>query len=142
MEARYRADVDARRLPGDNAPLLLDKRMVDGRVKRQCWLSHAEAERRLQREFAALMETAPRAYQDRGASASGPTIGVATFGSGSWHLVLEVLLMKMMPTVNIMITREWVLRAALFALASGVIGSLYPAYKAASQDPIEALAYE
>jgi len=47
-----------------------------------------------------------------------------------------------MPTLSILITSDWVLRAAIFALVSGVIGALYPAYKAASQDPIEALAYE
>jgi len=56
--------------------------------------------------------------------------------------VLRALLMKAMPTLIIMISGDWVLRAAVFALASGVIGSLYPSYKAASQDPIEALAYE
>ena len=51
-------------------------------------------------------------------------------------------LKSVFPTLSIVITADWVFRAALFALLSGIIGSLYPAYKAASQDPIEALAYE
>jgi ABC-type lipoprotein release transport system permease subunit len=32
--------------------------------------------------------------------------------------------------------------AALSALVSGVVGSLHPSLKAASQDPVEAFAYE
>ena len=47
-----------------------------------------------------------------------------------------------MPTLIILISNRWILEATIFALLSGVVGSLYPAYKAASQDPIEALAYE
>jgi len=47
-----------------------------------------------------------------------------------------------LPTLSILITNGWVLRAALFALLSGILGSIYPAYKAASTDPIEALTYE
>lgn len=46
------------------------------------------------------------------------------------------------PTLIVLITPGWVLKAAVFALLSGVIGSLYPSLKAAAQDPIEALAYE
>jgi putative ABC transport system permease protein len=65
----------------------------------------------------------------------------AGVGIGSSFLLM-VVLKKVLPTLNILITSEWILRASVFALLSGVIGSLYPAYKAASQDPIEALAYE
>jgi putative ABC transport system permease protein len=53
-----------------------------------------------------------------------------------------LLLKSVYPTLSLIITADWVLRAAIFALLSGIVGSLYPAYKAASQDPIEALAYE
>ena len=56
--------------------------------------------------------------------------------------VLAILLMKLRPTTVIIISNAWRLRAVVFALLSGVIGSFYPAYKAAAQDPIEALAYE
>jgi putative ABC transport system permease protein len=65
----------------------------------------------------------------------------AIVGVGASYL-LTIPLKSMWPTLSILISGSWVIRAAFFALVSGVIGSLYPAYKAASQDPIEALAYE
>jgi putative ABC transport system permease protein len=65
----------------------------------------------------------------------------AVVGIGASFLLMFTL-KAMLPTLSILITRGWVLRAAIFALLSGVIGSIYPAYKAAAQDPIEALAYE
>jgi putative ABC transport system permease protein len=65
----------------------------------------------------------------------------AIVGIGASYL-LTVPLKGAFPTLSILITKDWVLWASLSALLSGVIGSLYPAYKAASQDPIEALAYE
>lgn len=37
---------------------------------------------------------------------------------------------------------KWVLAAALLAVLGGMLGALYPALKAAHQDPVEALAYE
>jgi putative ABC transport system permease protein len=46
------------------------------------------------------------------------------------------------PTLVVEITPDWMVRAALFAILSGLIGSLYPSIKAAAQDPVEALAYE
>jgi putative ABC transport system permease protein len=46
------------------------------------------------------------------------------------------------PTLIVLITPMWMWRAALFAILGGIVGSLYPAVKAAKQDPIEALAYE
>jgi len=46
------------------------------------------------------------------------------------------------PTLVVLITSDWMWKAAVFAILSGVIGSLYPSIKAAKQDPIEALAYE
>jgi putative ABC transport system permease protein len=45
-------------------------------------------------------------------------------------------------TLVVLITYDWMWKAAVFAIVSGVIGSLYPAIKAAKQDPIEAQAYE
>jgi len=46
------------------------------------------------------------------------------------------------PTLVVMITPAWITKASLFAVLSGLIGSFYPAMKAAGQDPVEALAYE
>jgi putative ABC transport system permease protein len=62
-------------------------------------------------------------------------------GIGMSYVVMAML-KSLFPTLSILISYDWVLRAAIFALLSGIVGSLYPAYKAASQDPIEALAYE
>jgi putative ABC transport system permease protein len=59
---------------------------------------------------------------------------------------LSFLIARMVPmvyaTLVVMITPGWVLKAALFAVLSGLIGSFYPSLKAAAQDPVEALAYE
>ena len=46
------------------------------------------------------------------------------------------------PTLAFLISYKWMLNAAISALVSGVVGSLHPALKAASQDPVEAFAYE
>ncbi len=46
------------------------------------------------------------------------------------------------PTVPIIVTGGWILRAAVIAILGAVFGALYPAYKAAQKDPIDALAYE
>lgn len=46
------------------------------------------------------------------------------------------------PTLPIEMTWSWVGWSALIAFASSAIGALYPAFKAASQDAISALAYE
>ncbi len=41
-----------------------------------------------------------------------------------------------------MITAEWMVRAALIALAASLLGATYPAFRATQQDAIQALAYE
>jgi putative ABC transport system permease protein len=52
------------------------------------------------------------------------------------------LLETVFATLLVEITPMWILKAALFAVLSGIIGSFYPSIKAAGQDPVEALAYE
>jgi putative ABC transport system permease protein len=47
-----------------------------------------------------------------------------------------------MPLVRVTVTWGWVLRATAIALVGALAGALYPAYKAAQKDPIDALAYE
>ena len=45
-------------------------------------------------------------------------------------------------TLTIVILPNWILRAIGLALVSGILGATYPSFRAASQDPVEALAYE
>jgi len=68
--------------------------------------------------------------------AVGIGIGIA-FSYGGRAMLKEVF-----PTLTILISPGWLLRAAVLALVGGVLGALYPAYIAARQDPIVALAYE
>ncbi|MFZ0198867.1 MAG: FtsX-like permease family protein [Candidatus Sulfotelmatobacter sp.] len=56
-------------------------------------------------------------------------------------LARRAILMEM-PTLRLFWSAEWVIRATLIALTGALLGALYPAYKAAQKDPIEALAYE
>ena len=46
------------------------------------------------------------------------------------------------PLVQVVVDRGWIVRATLIAIAGAIAGALYPAFKAAQKDPIDALAYE
>jgi putative ABC transport system permease protein len=46
------------------------------------------------------------------------------------------------PTLIVEIQPDWLFYAAGIALAGAILGAIYPAYKAAQKDPLEALAYE
>jgi putative ABC transport system permease protein len=46
------------------------------------------------------------------------------------------------PLVHIDKSTDWMIRATIVALVGAAAGALYPAYKAAQKDPIDALAYE
>ena len=46
------------------------------------------------------------------------------------------------PSLRLFWSNIWVVRATVISLAGAVAGALYPAYKAAQKDPIDALAYE
>ncbi len=67
-------------------------------------------------------------------------IGAAIGVVGSF--MVARLVQAMFPTLVVLITGGWVARAVVFAVASGILGSIYPSIKAAAQDPVEALAYE
>ncbi|MFZ0802664.1 MAG: FtsX-like permease family protein [Terriglobales bacterium] len=45
-------------------------------------------------------------------------------------------------TLRVIVTGGWILRATAIAILGAILGALYPAYKAAQKDPIDALAYE
>jgi putative ABC transport system permease protein len=46
------------------------------------------------------------------------------------------------PTLTILITPEWILRAGGIALAGAILGASYPAWLASRKDPVEALSYD
>ncbi len=50
--------------------------------------------------------------------------------------------LAMFPTLSILITPGWVLRAAGIALAGAIVGASYPAWLATRKDAVEALAYD
>jgi len=45
-------------------------------------------------------------------------------------------------TLPILVTKGWILRATVIAIVGALGGAIYPAFKAAQKDPIDALAYE
>jgi putative ABC transport system permease protein len=56
--------------------------------------------------------------------------------------LLRQFMIRIFPTLTILITTDWVLRAALIAIIGGILGAAYPAWLATRRDPVEALAYE
>lgn len=56
--------------------------------------------------------------------------------------IFQAIMRETNPSLMILITPQWVLSAALLALAGASIGAMYPALRAASYDPVVALAYE
>jgi putative ABC transport system permease protein len=46
------------------------------------------------------------------------------------------------PTLSILITTDWILRAAGIAFAGAILGASYPAWLASRKDPVEALSYD
>ena len=69
-------------------------------------------------------------------AAVGIAIGVAA------SYLLGAVLDRTMPTLDFQINGPWVIRGILLAFGGALLGALYPAWKAASKDPIDALAYE
>jgi putative ABC transport system permease protein len=46
------------------------------------------------------------------------------------------------PTLPVQITWFWTISAAIIAVVGAMLGAIYPAFKAAQKDPVDALAYE
>jgi putative ABC transport system permease protein len=57
-------------------------------------------------------------------------------------LVAKLAFWHWIPTLTVVLSVSWLLQAAMIAISGAVVGALYPAYKAAQKDPIDALAYE
>ncbi|WP_263367581.1 ABC transporter permease [Edaphobacter bradus] len=69
-------------------------------------------------------------------AAAGIALGVAS------SYLLSAVLQARIPTLDFVINLPWVWKAVAIAFVGALLGALYPAYKAASKDPIDALAYE
>jgi putative ABC transport system permease protein len=54
----------------------------------------------------------------------------------------QAIMQETNPSLMILITTQWVFSSALLALVGASIGAIYPALRAASYDPVVALAYE
>ncbi len=67
-------------------------------------------------------------------------LGVAV-GLACTYAVCAVL-KQTSPTLSILIPFDWVIRAMVLAVVGAVSGALYPAFRAAQCDPVDALAYE
>lgn len=61
-------------------------------------------------------------------------IGISFFVSSSIH--------HRIPTLPVEITLHWVIQSTIIAIIGALAGAVYPAFKAAQKDPIDALAYE
>jgi len=67
---------------------------------------------------------------------AGVVVGMLLAVVGRW------LLPQVFPTLSVTLTQEWTLIAAALGLIGGLLGSIYPAVKAARLDPIHALNFE
>ena len=57
-------------------------------------------------------------------------------------LTTRAILAQKLPLLQVVVSGDWILRSTGIAIVGAVAGALYPAFKAAQKDPIDALAYE
>jgi putative ABC transport system permease protein len=57
-------------------------------------------------------------------------------------LIIKNVIVSTFPTLQVTMTLGQVFRGGVLALMGGLLGALYPAYKAARMDPVKALSYE
>src|ERR1700722_11227322 len=67
---------------------------------------------------------------------AGIVVGIAV------SMLARVAIVHRWPLIQVENSVDWMFRATLVAIVGATIGALYPAYKAATKDPIDALAYE
>ena len=73
------------------------------------------------------------------------TFILALFGTGlgiGLTFLTQVVLKETKPDLPVLITASWIFSAAVLALVGAAAGALYPAFRAATYDPVVALAYE
>lgn len=70
-------------------------------------------------------------------------LAIAGIGVGiAVSLAARVGIQNRWPLVHIDKSMQWIVWATVIAVVGSTLGALYPAYKAAQKDPIDALAYE
>jgi putative ABC transport system permease protein len=57
-------------------------------------------------------------------------------------LAARAALAHKFPLLQVVVDGGWIVRSAVIGIVGAIAGALYPAYKAAQKDPIDALAYE
>lgn len=57
-------------------------------------------------------------------------------------LVARVGIIRRLPLLPVIVDAGWIIKATIIAIVGAIAGALYPAWKAAQKDPIDALAYE
>jgi putative ABC transport system permease protein len=67
---------------------------------------------------------------------AGIVLGIGFSLAASWAIRYRF------PLVQVVVSRDWIAWSVLVAVLGAIAGALYPAFKAAGKDPIEALAYE
>ena len=67
-------------------------------------------------------------------------VGILSGYIGS--MIMRKILIGIFPTMSVQLTWDWRLYAAGLALLGSMVGAFYPALRAASLDPVDALAYE
>jgi len=75
----------------------------------------------------------------------GETLILTLLGTGlgiALTFLTQAILRETKPGLTVLITPSWIFSAVGLALAGAVAGALYPALRAASYDPVVALAYE
>ena len=68
--------------------------------------------------------------------------GLGVLGGVGASALIRKAILAAFPTLQVAMTSTDLLRASALGLAAGALGAIYPAYKAARQDPVRALSYD
>jgi putative ABC transport system permease protein len=73
---------------------------------------------------------------------TGVIVGLGIVVGIGFSFVARQICQGLFPTLVLLITGEWLFKAAVIAVIGGLLGASYPAWMASRKDPVEALAYE
>jgi putative ABC transport system permease protein len=75
----------------------------------------------------------------------GESIVICVIGVGLgifFSYVARMMFLSSFPTLSILISPNWIVRAAAIALSGGLLGASYPAWLASRKDALESLSYD